>query len=281
MSSAFLPFWPSRSGGSRSAKFSARRIRFPALGQQCQGRGLSTEFLLPLLAIVLGGIVQGSVGIGFSIVAAPVLMVQFGTAVAVPLLLTLNTTVSIAAVRPQLWREEAALIVPATIACFAGMGAGILVYPAFSERTVLLLTALFLMLGLISSLITIRPGAGTWVSRISAFGAGLGTVWASTPGPLIILGFLAAGRTGQDARKIIQNVSVLGFGAAVALHLVSGPRTFLDTPHLAAFIAAAAVGALAGRWIGAKLPQAVLIGIIRVISVAAIIILVRRALLLD
>ncbi len=240
-----------------------------------------SEVILLLAAIVLGAAVQGAVGIGFSIVVAPVVMVQFGTAIAVPLLLLLNTTISVAAVRPSLWRTEAGLVIPATIACFAGMAAGILVYPAFSERTVLLLTALFLALGLASSLITISANAGPWVSRLAAFGAGLGTVWASTPGPLIILGFLAAGRTGQQARKIIQNVSVITFGAGVCLHLASGPATFLQTPHLGALIAAAALGALLGRWGGAALPQSVLIGIIRIISVAAIIILVRRALLLD
>lgn len=246
-------------------------------------RALTADLALLLTAIAAGAVVQAGVGIGFSIVVAPVMMVMLGTAVAVPVLLLLNAIVSATAVDPRLWWQSdvAGMIGGATLSCTIGMLAGIVIYPSLPEQTVLLLTAGFLAIGLASSAVAIRPGVGAIATPAAGVGSGLATVWAATPGPLMILGFLIAGRTGQEARVMVQNVALMAYSGAFGLHLLSGPSGFWATPGLTSYGLAAVAGALLGRSTGSMLPQRVLETTIRLLSIVACAILVHRALTLD
>ncbi|AZV80896.1 hypothetical protein EBB79_23480 (plasmid) [Parasedimentitalea marina] len=64
------------------------------------------DAVILLIAILTGAALQVGVGIGFSIVVAPLMMVLLGTATAVPVLLGLNTLVSAVAVEPRIWLRE-------------------------------------------------------------------------------------------------------------------------------------------------------------------------------
>ncbi len=238
------------------------------------------DLAILLLAISVGAGIQVGVGVGFSIVVAPVMMVMLGTATAVPVLLLLNTLVSLVATDRHVWIRDKELIRNAVVGCLAGIALGLLVYPYLSERTVLTLTAILLLIGFATSFLPQGNNVGTQGFRAISGLSGLATVWAATPGPLMVLGLLAVGRTPQEARKLVQPVALIAYGAAFALHGMSDWGAFANAPWLGPFIGATVLGSLAGRFIGPSLPQQAIAYAIRAISLVACIALFRRAYLI-
>lgn len=244
------------------------------------GYSLPTDLFLLLLAIVAGATLQVGVGVGFSIVVAPLMMVLLGTATAVPVLLMLNTLVSAAAIDIRTWTTGRTLIVNAILGSLAGIIIGLLIYPYLSERIVLSVTAALLLIGVVTTLVPMK-------SNISLFGykavsglSGLATVWAATPGPLMMFGLLAIGRPAQEARKLVQPIALIAYGVAFALHGLTDWQTFTSASNLPQFASAAIAGSILGRLIGPKLPQNTITNTIRVISIIACVVLFRRAYLM-
>lgn len=235
------------------------------------------DLTILLFAIVAGAAVQVGVGVGFSIVVAPVMMVLLGTSSAVPVLLLLNTLVSLVATDRQVWALNKPLIRNAVIGCVAGIALGLMVYPYLSERAVLILTGTLLLIGVLTSLIPRGRDVGLNSFRAISGLSGLATVWAATPGPLMVLGLLFVGRTPHEARKLVQPVALIAYGAAFALHCLSDWAAFANAPWLGPFVAATVLGSLLGRAIGLLLPQQAITQAIRVISIVACAALFRRA----
>ncbi len=235
------------------------------------------DLTILLIAIVVGAGIQVGIGVGFSIVVAPVMMVLLGTATAVPVLLLLNTLVSLVATDRQVWLQNKALVRNAVFGCLAGIVLGLLIYPYLSERAVLALTAVLLLIGVATSLMPRGNSVGPQGFRAISGLSGLATVWAATPGPLMVLGLLAVGRTPHEARKLVQPVALIAYGAAFALHCLSDWAAFASAPWLGPFIAATVLGSLLGRLIGPLLPQQTITHAIRAISVIACAALFRRA----
>lgn len=233
--------------------------------------------MLLLLAIVAGASVQAGVGIGFSIIVAPVMMVLLGTATAVPVLLLLNTIVSLIATTRRAWRTDGALIKQAIGGCCVGIVLGLLVYPLLSERVVLFLTASLLLLGLVvaalPNLTQIGSAGFHGVSGLS----GLATVWAATPGPLMLLGLMLSGRSAHSARELVQPIALVAYGTALGLHGLTDWQALANAPWLVPFVGATVLGSIAGRIVGPALPVGVIGFLIRVISVIACVALYRRA----
>ncbi len=238
---------------------------------------MPADLIILLLAIGLGALIQVGVGVGFSIVVAPVMMVLLGTSTAVPVLLMLNTLVSALAVQRRVWQADKTLIRNAILGCLAGIAAGLLVYPFLSEPVVLALTASLLLIGVISTFLPrdshISPAGFKGVSALS----GLATVWAATPGPLMVLGLLAIGRSAREARKLVQPIALIAYGTAFALHSLTDWGAIVGAPWLIHFTLAAFAGSVLGRWIGPMLPQKAITNSILVISLLACIVLFRRA----
>lgn len=156
------------------------------------------DIALLLLSIFFGAALQVGVGIGFSIVVAPVMMVLLGTATAVPVLLMLNTLVSLVALDLRLWRQESRLIRNAILGCLAGITLGLLIYPLLSEPAVLSVTAALLLFGVIVSTLPRSGHVGQRGFQSMSALSGLATVWAATHGPLMVLGLLVIGRSPGD-----------------------------------------------------------------------------------
>nr|WP_255733334.1 TSUP family transporter [Ruegeria sp. Ofav3-42] len=230
-----------------------------------------------MLAICLGAILQVGVGIGFSIIAGPPMMVLLGTSTAVPVLLLLNTVVSAAATDRHILRTERKTIYTAVFGCLIGVLAGLVVYPMLSEAFVLALTACLLLIGLITTLIPFHNAIGTaGFSAVSGL-SGLATVWAATPGPLMVFGLIAKGCSGKNVAKLVQPIALVAYGIAFLLHSFSGAQSIPYGPQIWAFIATTLVGSLLGRIIGAYLPQAFTTAAIRVVSLIACCVLFQRA----
>lgn len=235
------------------------------------------EVLILLLCIVLGAAIQVGIGIGFSIVVAPLMMILLGTATAVPVLLMLNTLVSAVAIDLKLWHRESKLISNAIISCLVGILIGLMIYHLLSESLVLTLTAGLLLIGVITSVLpkwlAIGPSGFKSISGLS----GLATVWAATPGPLMVLGLLAIGRSAHDTRTLVQPIAFVAYGAAFILHCVSEWAPFAQAQRLPEFALAALFGSLLGRLLGPRLPQGAIAMSIRVISIFACAALFQQA----
>jgi uncharacterized protein len=250
------------------------------------GRIKTKEMMLPLdaatllIAVFAGSVLQAGVGIGFSIVVAPFMMIMLGTATAVPLLLLLNTLVSLVALDRASWKGETETIRLSIVGAICGIALGLAVYSLLSETTLLLLTASFLLVGLLLNLLPSLPVFGrNSVVAISGI-SGLTTAWAAMPGPLMIMGLLASGRTSKEARVLVQPIAFVAYGVAFALHGLINWNLVAQAPWLVGFIGSTLVGAFLGRVIGPYLPQQFIKYSICVISALACIALVRRAFLL-
>ena len=204
-------------------------------------------------------------------------MILLGTATAVPVLLMLNMLVSVAAVERDLWRREAALIGRAIVGCLVGIGLGLLVYPLLSESMVLALTGVLLLIGLVVSCYPACLDFGHRGEKAVSVLSGLATIWAATPGPLMVLGFLAMGRSPSEVRRLVQPVALIAYGTAFTLHLVADWHILAQASGLAVFSLAAIVGALLGRILGPLLPIPLISGAVRIFSAAACVALFRRA----
>lgn len=239
------------------------------------------DITLLLLAIFIGAVLQVGVGIGFSIVAGPPMMVLLGTSVAVPVLLMLNTLVSAVALDWRLWLSEKKTIKTAIMGCLVGVALGLVVYPYLSEQIVLGLTAVLLLVGVLTTLIPLRSMIGSrGFAAISGL-SGLATVWAATPGPLMVFGLIATGRSPRDTRKLVQPIALIAYGVALLLHSLVDGGGFAQAPGVWAFVAATLLGSFLGRLIGPRLPQNLIKNTIRVISIIACYALFRRAYLVS
>ncbi|NIZ63346.1 hypothetical protein DL239_20470 [Sedimentitalea sp. CY04] len=229
----------------------------------------------------MGAVLQVGVGIGFSIVAGPPMMVLLGTSVAVPVLLMLNTLVSAVAVDWRIWITEKKTIKTAIMGCLLGVVLGLVVYPYLSEQIVLGLTAMLLLIGVLTTLIPLRS-----VVRTSGFASisglsGLSTVWAATPGPLMVFGLIATGRSAHDTRRLVQPIALVAYGVALLLHSMVNGGGFAQAPGVWTFVSATLLGSILGRVVGPLLPQHLIKNAIRVISILACYALFRRAYLVS
>lgn len=235
------------------------------------------DLTLLLLAIFLGALLQVGVGIGFSIVAGPPMMVLLGTSTAVPILLMLNTLVSVIAIEWRVWVSDRKTIITAIFGCLVGVILGLVVYPYLTEQIVLALTASLLLLGVVTTLLPRLPDAGTGGFMAISGLSGLATVWAATPGPLMVFGLIANGRSARDIRRLVQPIAFVAYGIALLLHSLFDGTEFVQIPGVWAFGLATVFGSILGRLVGPMLPQHLIKNAIRIISILACYALFRRA----
>ncbi|MCP5074854.1 MAG: hypothetical protein GY947_16385 [Rhodobacteraceae bacterium] len=235
-----------------------------------------TDPLFLMLAALIGAVLQVGVGIGFSIVAGPPMMLALGTETAIPLLLLLNTIVSAVASDWRLLRPESKIIRTSLIGTVVGIGLGALTFTLLSEAFLLGITATLLLIGVVATLLSVQVST-RWFLTISGF-SGLATIWAATPGPLMVLGLLSVGRNAAEVRKLVQPIALVAYGLALSLHLLSGRPVFSMAPELVGFVAATIAGSLVGKAVGRYLPVPLIVNTVRIISILAALALFRRAL---
>ncbi|NVO55856.1 TSUP family transporter [Rhodobacteraceae bacterium B1Z28] len=238
---------------------------------------MTVDLSILMLAICLGAMLQVGIGIGFSIVAGPPMMILMGTATAVPALLLLNTIVSVIATDWRILRVERKTITTAIIGCLIGVVLGLAVYPFLSEKFVLALTGALLLIGVVTTLIPLRAAIGTSGFATVSGLSGLATVWAATPGPLMVFGLIAKGRSARDVSKLVQPIALVAYGTAFLLHGLSDWQSIPLGPELWAFVGVTIFGSLSGRVVRPYLPQSLIKTAIRVISLVACYVLLQRA----
>jgi uncharacterized membrane protein YfcA len=237
---------------------------------------VGSELLFLALAFA-GGLVQSGVGIGFSIVVGPMLVLAIGAKAAVPVLLFLNFAVSAVAVAGFRRADAGAAFAATLFASLAGIALGAALFPFLSEMLLTLAMAALLLLGAATA--SLRPGrSGPPLVIGAGLLAGAATAWTATPGPIMALGLLMSGYSGEVVRRLLQPIALLAYGVAFA---ATGPATWAavaDLPLTLPLTAGALAGTALGLAIGPRLPAKFLILAIRVLAAIAGLVLIARAL---
>ena len=224
----------------------------------------------------LVGVLGGFFGVGGGFIAGP-MMILLGTSTAVPALLFLNTIVSAVATDRRIVAIERRTITTAILGCLIGVVLGLVVYPWLSEAFVLALTGLLLLIGVLTTIVPVHNAIGP-TAFISVSGlSGLATVWAATPGPLMVFGLMAKGFDTKDVAVLVQPIALVAYGTAFVLHGVADWQSIPFGPQLWGFVAVATGGSICGRMVRSYLPQALVRSAIRVISLVACYVLFQRA----
>jgi uncharacterized protein len=230
--------------------------------------------LLIICAAAAGAAAQTGLGVGFSLLVAPPLMMSLGAKEAVPVLLALNIIVSLVGLFGVKRGDLRDLALP-LLGSGLGVALGGVAFSWFSERMVLGLTGALLILG---GAARVRAGGEVNGRLATAAGAiaGVATAWTATPGPVAALGLGLSGHGGERLRRILQPFSLVSYSLAFAL---SGPSSWTLAATIEPNVLLAVfVGAAAGLAIGGRLPGALIVAAIRVLALAAGTLLVARAL---
>ncbi|MBX2837531.1 MAG: TSUP family transporter, partial [Gammaproteobacteria bacterium] len=201
------------------------------------GNLLDAAILLPLLAVIVGACVQTGVGIGFSIVAAPLMLGLYGPSNAIPLLLLFNVVVSAVACVRVNFRDELSNLYKAIPLCVIGIVLGTISFPFLTESAVILLTASVMLLSLILSFVYISKRSLSIFLLVCCI-AGVATAWTATPGPLLALGLLLAGYDSVRIRRLIQPIALIAYGIALVAHLINGSVFTIENTELLSLLSA-------------------------------------------
>ncbi len=180
---------------------------------------VSVAWIGGMALVLAGAAVQVAIGAGLSVICGPFLLLWFGAAAGVPLLLCLNLLVSVVATAcggaGVRW-GDAALATGATLAgCAAASVVQGLPDGVLKAMTACVLVAVALprppVPGRLPSTASVRAGIG-----LAGLMTGALTVWTATPGPITPVALARAGRSGADIRRTMQPISIIGYGAALA-----------------------------------------------------------------
>ena len=190
------------------------------------------------LVVALGALVQGAVGYGMALVAAPLLALVEPALVPVPLILLTSVHAVLLAVRD--WRHaDWTGIGWAMLGRLPGTGLGVLAVVALSERVFTLLVGLGVLGFVVLSLLSWRPRPRPGSLLLAGLVSGAGGTAASIGGPPLALLYQEA--AGPQVRGTIGGYFVLGsvisLTALAAAGQVTGEslsRTAILAPFLLA-----------------------------------------------
>lgn len=165
------------------------------------------------LVVALGALVQGAVGYGMSLVAAPLLALLDPALVPVPLIL-LTTVHSVLAVVRDGRHADWAGIGWAMLGRLPGTGLGVLAVVMLSQRAFSLIIGLCVLACVALSLLAWRPRPRPRALVIAGIASGAGGTAASIGGPPIAL--LYQGESGPRVRGTIGGYFVLGSVTSIA-----------------------------------------------------------------
>ena len=219
--------------------------------------------------VAAGAAIQVAVGAGLSIVCGAALFLWLGTAVGIPVLLLLNLLVSLVAtalggVRLR-WGDVALSSGSILLGCAAAA-----VLPSIPEAALKGITAAVLLLAALPRPTAPVTGFDKGWAGIAGAGivTGMLTLWTASPGPVTPVALARAGRSGDEVRRVMQPVSCVGYGVALA---VAGLPTTSATGAgiLWSLITACLAGAGCGFMLRPRTEPGRVVKLIRLIAVAA------------
>jgi uncharacterized membrane protein YfcA len=197
---------------------------------------LTTVILASGLVVALGALVQGAVGYGMALVAAPLLVLFDPALVPVPLILLTTVHSALAVVRDGRHADWPG-IGWAMLGRLPGTGLGVLAVVMLSQRVFSLVVGLCVFACVVLSLLTWRPRPRPSLLLLAGIASGAGGTAASIGGPPIAL--LYQNEAGPRVRGTLSAYFVLGSVTSLAALAAAGQVTgeqLASTAFLAPFL---------------------------------------------
>ena len=229
-----------------------------------------------LLATFVGALIQVAVGVGFSVVVGPVLVLGSGAKAAVPTLLALNVVVSIIGMYGFRLEDGAGAVGQSIGGTLVGILVGAATFPYLSESFVTTTMGLMLLGGSLLGWGSCRQLGWKAVAGIGTI-SGIATAWSATPGPVMALGLIMAGHDGSRVRLLVQPISLAAYGIALGMLGQTVWSVALTAPHMGSLLATTVMGSLLGLLVGPRLPSPIFLHAIRIFSAIAGLMLLARA----
>jgi len=223
---------------------------------------MSPEMLVANLAVFAAAALQSATGIGFGIIAGPILLVVLNDNSAIQVSILLNLVIA-GLLAPMLWHNvDRHLLRRMVVGLIIASPAGVLMFLAMDIILLKVMAAMAVALTLILTIQNHRrqPKREPLPARPAEQGlmgviAGLMGSSLGIPGP-IPAAWMSAKGYGKDAvRATILAMFVCAYTIALILQMTMGeiqPHTFITTLVLAP---ATLAGMLAGRWLGRRLTE--------------------------
>jgi uncharacterized protein len=229
-----------------------------------------------LVLLGAGALIQCALGIGFSIVAGPAMLLVLGAKAAVPVLLTFNLLISAFALA-HARREDWAIATRSLTWVALGMLIGAATFSLLSTLAISLIVAGTLIVAAVPpQWLRVQPPNGA--VELAAVLTGLATCWTATPGPIMALGFIWGGLDGTTVRRVVQPLAFVCYSTALALHGEDGRAALATLVVQPLSLLAVLLGSAAGLAIGSRLPSNLIVPALRVIAALAATVLLARSL---
>lgn len=228
---------------------------------------------LALAVTVAAAFVQGTVGVGYAVVAVPILALLDPSLAPVPQLLTALPLTLV-----MLWRERGAVDLSGVGWLIAGRlpGAalGVALLAIATQRTLDLLIGLMVLGGVV----VLASGRQVRRTRLTQFGAGVASgtsgLVASIGGPPTALLYSTA--EAATIRSTLAGVFAIGVSISIAVRFFSGNATSDDLEVALVLLPAVLLGWLVSTLLKDRVPrERVRVGVLLVSAVAAIGLMIR------
>ncbi len=234
------------------------------------------EFVLALAAVVLAAAVQGTIGLGFNIVAVPVMSLINPLLAPVPQLI-LSAPQTVAAVLRERAAVDKSGVVWIMLGRLPGAAIGVWLLAIATDRV------LDLMIGMLvlAAVFILASGVKLKRTRGIEFGtgvfAGVSSYVATIGGPPVAL--LYSREEGPTIRATLGVIFTIGVSITLTVRILVGDITRTDVFVGLALMPAAAVGFMASSWLKDRASERTLrAGIFTLSSAAALALLLRAAL---
>lgn len=236
---------------------------------------MDLEFALLIFAVFAAATLQAATGIGFGIIAGPLLLATLNDASAIQISIILNLMIA-ALLAPTVWQHFDAKVLPKLVlGLLAGSPAGLVIFTALDVVYLKALAGGFVLVALYFLLFGNRPAPADPIKKPAtaeqlSIGVVAGIMGSSLamPGPIPAAWLSARGFGKVVTRATVLIMFIFAYGTALLLQVALvgiGRDTLLICAELAI---PAAVGIVAGRYLSHQISETVFRNIVVVVLLA-------------
>lgn len=234
------------------------------------------ELVLSLVVVMFAAAVQGTIGLGFNIVAVPVMSLINPILAPVPQLL-LSIPQSFAAFAREHTGVDVSGVLWILIGRLPGVAVGVWLLAVATNRTLDLMIGSLVLIAVAILASGIRFRRTARVELAAGVFAGISSYVSTIGGPPIALLYSRA--EGPTIRATLGLIFTIGTVTTLVVRIIAGDITRTDWLLGLALLPAAGLGFLLSSWLKERANPAMLrVGIFTVSSVAAVALLTRAAL---
>ena len=224
-------------------------------------------------AVLLAALLQAATGIGFGVIAGPIILLVLSSGAAVQITILLSLLIAVVLTPTLFRRTDRTLLIRFLLGTLAGLPLGILVFLLVSVDTLKLLAAFAVLFMAISAsgLLTLSADRGdSGRRRFEDLGVGVISGIMSTslamPGPVAAARMSALAHAKDTIRATVLVMFVFSYTAAIgfqaALVGVSGETLKLTATLVPATLIGVGLGKLCVDWISERLFRRLLVGLL-------------------